>query len=146
MHALQRLAREIEIGKMLRNCVQVAPLRDVIATRSCLFVFSPRSETNLTTWALLHWEMSEVTVRHPLETSEESRMICAQVVHALAHCHACGIAHSNVRPSKILVDYASVNYCFKLLIRLSDFGDAVPLLSRVGIWMTNIRALFRMRE
>lgn len=58
-------------------------------------------------------------------------MICAQVVHALAHCHACGIAHCNVCPSNILVDHASVDYCFGLLIRLSNFGDAVPLLSRI---------------
>jgi pimeloyl-ACP methyl ester carboxylesterase len=58
----------------------------------------------------------ERKLRSPLPPAE-AIAICAQVASALAHAHARGVVHSDVKPANILVDQRGVAY-------LADFGVA----------------------
>jgi carbon catabolite-derepressing protein kinase len=100
-----------EVTAMRRLChPNVLRLHEVLATRARIYLvmeLAPGGELLSRLAALPQRRLPE----------RAARRVFAQLVDALAYCHARGVAHRDVKPQNVLLDAA-------LLPKLADFGMA----------------------
>jgi serine/threonine protein kinase len=108
-----RVLREVAAMRRLRH-PGVLRLHEVLATRSRIYLvmeLAPRGD--------LQTALAANRKGFPERTA---RRIFVQLATALAHCHARGVAHRDVKPQNILLDAAGG-------LKVSDFGlSAAPVV------------------
>jgi serine/threonine protein kinase len=105
-----RIVRELKLVRMI-NHVNIVSLRNVIQSddrRSVYMVFN-RMDSDL------H------QARHKLRTLQPTQHVVTlyQILHGLAHMHACGVMHRDLKPSNILINN-------DMTVKIADFGMARP--------------------
>ena len=120
---LRRVDFEIRIGRMLGQHENIAAALHSIASPECVFLFAERGGVDLFAWLQEGKDRKETTP--PLT---DTRRIVQHAAAALAHCHAHGVAHRDVKPENLLVDedpQLSSKDAARLRVRLIDFGVAL---------------------
>ncbi|KAM0893845.1 hypothetical protein ACQ4PT_024845 [Festuca glaucescens] len=108
-----RVLREVAAMRRLRH-PGVLRLHEVLATRSRIYLvmeLAPRGDLQ-----------SALAANRKGFPERTARRIFVQLATALAHCHARGVAHRDVKPQNILLDAAGG-------LKVSDFGlSAAPVV------------------
>uniref|UniRef100_A0ACD5ZTP0 Uncharacterized protein n=1 Tax=Avena sativa TaxID=4498 RepID=A0ACD5ZTP0_AVESA len=107
-----RVLREVAAMRRLRH-PGVLRLHEVLATRSRIYLvmeLAPRGDLQ-----------SALAANRKGFPERTARRIFVQLASALAHCHARGVAHRDVKPQNILLDAAGG-------LKVSDFGLSAALV------------------
>ena len=151
------------VGRRQRNPAGIVAVHEALATSATVYLVSELGGVDLFAWhqlvvaryeheaeqrKLLQTYSAGADARlddddaddPPLVPEAQARSIVAQLAAALAHCHACGVVHRDVKPENVLIDQLPLDHDAapqvmppqppppdggQLRVRLIDFGAAL---------------------